>query len=291
MVAIGVGGADAVDVMAGWPFNTRIPRVIGVQLTGRLSGWAAAKDVILKVAGILTVKGGTGAIVEYFGPGVESISATGKATICNMGAEIGATCSLFPYDDRAALYLKATRREQLADLADRYAEHLRADPEVDDEPGAVLRPRHRDRPRRARAAPRRAAHPRPRPPDLRGQGRGGRGGLPARHLVRAGRVVHQLVLRGHRAGRARRPPGQGRGPARADAAAHHARFRAGARDDRARRLPRRPRGHRRDRARERVRAVHRAVEARRHPEGRPQHDRLVVQPQLPGPQRRQRRRR
>jgi aconitate hydratase len=131
MVAIGVGGADAVDVMAGWPFNTRIPRVIGVKLTGRLSGWAAAKDVILKVAGILTVKGGTGAIVEYFGPGVESISATGKATICNMGAEIGATCSLFPYDDRAAQYLKATHREHLADLADRYAEHLRADPDVE----------------------------------------------------------------------------------------------------------------------------------------------------------------
>jgi aconitate hydratase len=135
MVAIGVGGADAVDVMAGWPFNTRIPRVIGVKLTGRLSGWASAKDVILKVAGILTVKGGTGAIVEYFGPGAESISATGKATICNMGAEIGATCSLFPYDDRAAQYLKSTRRAAHADLADTYAEHLRADPEVADGPG------------------------------------------------------------------------------------------------------------------------------------------------------------
>jgi aconitate hydratase len=134
MVAIGVGGADAVDVMAGWPFNTRIPRVIGVKLTGRLSGWASAKDVILKVAGILTVKGGTGAIVEYFGPGVESISATGKATICNMGAEIGATCSLFPYDDRAALYLRATRRAEHAELADAYAEHLRADPEVAETP-------------------------------------------------------------------------------------------------------------------------------------------------------------
>ncbi len=134
MVAIGVGGADAVDVMAGWPFNTRVPRVIGVHLTGRLSGWAAAKDVILKVAGILTVKGGTGAIVEYFGPGVESISATGKATICNMGAEIGATCSVFPYDNRAAMYLKATRREEHAALADSYAEYLRADPEVEGQP-------------------------------------------------------------------------------------------------------------------------------------------------------------
>src|SRR5215218_2872819 len=134
MVAIGVGGADAVDVMAGWPFNTRVPKVIGVHLRGQLSGWAAAKDVILKVAGILTVKGGTGAIVEYFGEGAASISATGKATICNMGAEIGATCSLFPYDARSAAYLKATGREALADLADAHAEHLRVDPEVEAEP-------------------------------------------------------------------------------------------------------------------------------------------------------------
>ena len=133
-VAIGVGGADAVDVMAGWPFNTRVPKLIGVHLTGSLSGWAAAKDVILKVAGILTVKGGTGAIVEYFGPGAASISATGRATICNMGAEIGATCSLFPYDDQTASYLKATRRAQIADLADGIAEHLRGDPEVEADP-------------------------------------------------------------------------------------------------------------------------------------------------------------
>ncbi|MGZ6896478.1 MAG: aconitate hydratase [Acidimicrobiia bacterium] len=134
MVAIGVGGADAVDVMAGWPFNTRVPKLIGVKLTGELSGWAAPKDVILKVAGILTVKGGTGAIVEYFGPGAASISATGKATICNMGAEIGATCSIFHYDAAMARYLKATGREELADLADHYAEHLANDPEVDADP-------------------------------------------------------------------------------------------------------------------------------------------------------------
>ena len=134
MVAIGVGGADAVDVMAGWPFNTRVPQLIGVHLRGSLSGWAAAKDVILKVAGILTVKGGTGAIVEYFGEGAESISATGKATICNMGAEIGATCSLFGYDAQSAAYLKATGREAIADLADTHAEHLRIDPEVLAEP-------------------------------------------------------------------------------------------------------------------------------------------------------------
>src|SRR6266516_2819452 len=134
MVAIGVGGADAVDVMAGWPLNTRAPKVIGVHLKGRLSGWTAPKDVILKVAGILTVKGGTGAIVEYLGPGCESISATGKATICNMGAEIGATCSIFPYDDRSAMYLKATGREEIADLANEYAHYLRVDDEVEQDP-------------------------------------------------------------------------------------------------------------------------------------------------------------
>src|SRR5256714_1405048 len=134
MIAIGVGGADAVDVMAGWPFNMRLPRLIGVHLTGHLSGWTSPKDVILKVAGVLTVKGGTGAIVEYFGPGAESISATGKATITNMGAEIGATCSLFPYDARTRAYLEATGREALADLADAHAEHLRIDPEVLDDP-------------------------------------------------------------------------------------------------------------------------------------------------------------
>src|SRR5512132_2469975 len=134
MVAIGVGGADAVDVMTGFPFNVRFPKVIGVHLTGSLSGWSSPKDVILEVARILTVKGGTGAIVEYFGPGAETISATGKATITNMGAEIGATCSLFPYDLSSARYLKSTGREEIADLADHHAEFLRNDPEVDADP-------------------------------------------------------------------------------------------------------------------------------------------------------------
>jgi aconitate hydratase len=131
MIAVGVGGGDAVDVMSGGPFNLRVPRHIGVRLTGTLSGWTAPKDVILKVAGLLSVKGGTGAIVEYFGPGARSISATGKATICNMGAEIGATCSLFPYDANTAKYLRATGREAIADLADRHAEFLDHDPAVD----------------------------------------------------------------------------------------------------------------------------------------------------------------
>src|SRR3954464_2002428 len=130
MIAIGVGGADAVDVMTGYPFNIRWPRLIGVHLTGELDGWSAAKDVILKVAEVLTVKGGTGAIVEYFGPGAESLSATGKATICNMGAEIGATTSLFAFDDAAARYLQSTGRDAVATRAAAVAEHLRPDPEV-----------------------------------------------------------------------------------------------------------------------------------------------------------------
>src|SRR5438094_1608717 len=138
MVAIGVGGADAVDVMTGGPFGVRWPKLVGVHLKGALSGWTAAKDIILKVAEILTVKGGTGAIVEYFGPGASSISATGKATICNMGAEIGATTSLFTYDDHAAIYLKATGREEMADRAEAVREHLAPDPEVADDPEAVF---------------------------------------------------------------------------------------------------------------------------------------------------------
>lgn len=127
MVAIGVGGADAVDVMAGMPWELKMPKVIGVKLTGKLSGWTSSKDVILKVAGILTVKGGTGAIVEYFGPGAESLSCTGKGTICNMGAEIGATTSTFGYDTSMSRYLRATERAEIADLADTVAEHLTGD--------------------------------------------------------------------------------------------------------------------------------------------------------------------
>ncbi|MDC3399719.1 aconitate hydratase [Schleiferiaceae bacterium] len=130
MVAIGVGGADAVDVMAGMPWELKFPKLIGVKLTGRLNGWTAPKDVILKVAGILTVKGGTGAIVEYFGEGAESMSATGKGTICNMGAEIGATTSTFGYDDSMRRYLAATGRQDVVDAADEVAEHLTGDAEV-----------------------------------------------------------------------------------------------------------------------------------------------------------------
>ena len=130
MIAIGVGGADACDVMAGLAWELKFPKLIGVKLTGKLSGWASAKDVILKVAGILTVKGGTGCIVEYFGEGARSLSATGKGTICNMGAEIGATTSIFGYDDKMASYLRSTGRTEVADLADQVKNHLTGDDEV-----------------------------------------------------------------------------------------------------------------------------------------------------------------
>jgi len=134
MVAIGVGGADAVDVMAGMSWELKFPKLIGIKLTGKLSGWASAKDVILKVAGILTVKGGTGAIVEYFGPGADSLSCTGKGTICNMGAEIGATTSIFGYDSKMKEYLVGTDREKIALMADKIADYLRGDREVYESP-------------------------------------------------------------------------------------------------------------------------------------------------------------
>lgn len=130
MVAVGVGGADAVDVLTGQPWELKMPKLIGVKLTGKLSGWASPKDVILKLAGLLTVKGGTNAIIEYFGEGASSLSATGKATICNMGAEVGATCSIFPYDENDALYLKVTGREEVEAMANAAAGDLRGDDDV-----------------------------------------------------------------------------------------------------------------------------------------------------------------
>ena len=134
MVAIGVGGADAVDVMADMPWELKFPKLIGVKLTGTLNGWTAPKDVILKVAGILTVKGGTGAIIEYFGKGAKSMSCTGKGTICNMGAEVGATTSTFGYDESMERYLRATDRDDIADAANKVKQHLTADPEVYENP-------------------------------------------------------------------------------------------------------------------------------------------------------------
>lgn len=136
MVAVGVGGADAVDVLTGQPWELKMPKLIGVHLTGRLNGWASPKDVILKILGILTVKGGTNAILEYFGEGVATLSATGRATICNMGAELGATCSIFPFDGRAADYLRQTERDDIALMAEKNAAALRADDEVLAQPSA-----------------------------------------------------------------------------------------------------------------------------------------------------------
>lgn len=133
-IAIGVGGADAVDVMAGIPWELKFPKIIGVRLKGSLKGWASPKDIILKLAGVLTVKGGTGYIVEYFGEGTTSLSCTGKATICNMGAEIGATTSIFPYDNKMAEYLKKTERAEIAELANKLAEYLKADVDVEKNP-------------------------------------------------------------------------------------------------------------------------------------------------------------
>src|SRR5690606_6281260 len=130
MVAIGVGGADAVDVMAGMARELKFPKLIGVKLTGKISGWTSAKDIILKVAGILTVKGGTGAIIEYFGDGATGLSCTGKATICNMGAEVGATTSIFGYDKKMAEYLKGTGREEVAKMANKLSDELTGDKEV-----------------------------------------------------------------------------------------------------------------------------------------------------------------
>jgi aconitate hydratase len=134
MIAIGVGGADAVDVMTGMEWELKLPKLIGIKLIGKLNGWTSAKDVILKVAGLLTVNGGTGCIVEYFGEGAKSLSCTGKATICNMGAEIGSTCSVFGYDDSMAKYLTATGRKEIAEMAEKNRKHLTSDPEISAEP-------------------------------------------------------------------------------------------------------------------------------------------------------------
>ena len=160
--AVGVGGADAVEVMAGLPWELLYPKFIGVYLTGEMSGWTAPKDVILRLAGELTVAGGTNAIIEYFGPGTRTISATGKATITNMGAELGATTSIFPYDQRMAKYLAATRRGELAVLASKYVHLLVADEEVEAHPEDYFDRIVRDRPVNARTPHRWPALSRPR---------------------------------------------------------------------------------------------------------------------------------
>ncbi len=207
MIAIGVGGADAVDVMVGMPWELRWPGVIGVKLTGEFNGWTSPKDVILKLAGILTVKGGTGSIVEYFGPGTRSISATGKGTICNMGAELGATTSVFPFDERMAAYLRATDRDDVAALAEEIADCLRADGEVEVEPE-----RYYDRVIEIDLSTLEPHVVGPYSPDLDRPisqlgGRDRRKGLSGRVHRRLGGQLHQLLVRGHEPGSPRRTPG------------------------------------------------------------------------------------
>ena len=281
MVAIGVGGADAVDVMTGFPFNVRWPKVIGVKLTGSLSSWSSPKDVILEVARVLTVEGGTGAIIEYHGPGADSISATGKGTICNMGAEIGATTSLFPYDANMAAYLKATGREAIADAADKVADELRPDDgafydqlieiDLDELKPLINGPHSPDRAHRIGAEVGRAAE---------------ENGWP---LEISSALIGSCTNSSYEditPGRVDRPPGVGEGPDVEGRAADHAGLRADPGDDRARRPARRPRGRRRHRARQRVRSVHRPVVAARQHHRPAEHDRQLVQPQLPEAQRR-----
>ena len=262
MVAIGVGGADAVDVMTGFPFNVRWPKLIGVHLTGALSGWSAPKDVILKVAEILTVKGGTGAIVEYFGPGADSITATGKATICNMGAEIGATTSLFAYDDNMAALPQGHRPRGDRRRRQRGGRATCA-PTPRCEPTRPTSSTRSSRSTSSTLAPliNGPAHPRPRPPGRRGRRRGrAPNGWPLEissalvgsctnssyeDITRAASIARQAV---------------GQGPARPrPSCSITPGLRAGARHHRARRPARRPRGHRRHRARQRLRPVHRPV--------------------------------
>jgi aconitate hydratase len=260
MIAIGVGGADAVDVMTGNPFNVRWPKLIGVHLTGDLNGWTASKDVILKVDEILTVKGGTGAVVEYFGTGADSLSATGKGTICNMGAEIGATTSLFPYDDAIARYLESTGRGGIVEAAAPVAADLRADDHVHAAPGdyfdevievdlSSLRP-HINGPHTPDLAP----------PGVRSRRRGPGRGLADRDQRRAGRGLHELVLRGHHPRREHRPPCRSQRPHRQDQPDGHARQRAGPGHHRTRRAAGRPGGDRGHRARQCLRPLHRPVE-------------------------------
>ena len=288
MIAIGVGGADCGEAMAGLAWEVLDPKLIGVRLTGKLSGWTSAKDVITYLLGLLTVKGGTNKIVEYFGPGAASISATGKGTICNMGAELGATTSVFHFDDRMAAYLRATDRADIATLAEANREHLVADPEVQANPAKyydevveidlselephIVGPHSPDR---ARPISKLAAEVK-----KEGVARPDQGG--------AHRLVHELVVRGHEALRPRRHAGaQGRAQGE-DAVPGHAGLGAHLPDDQARRHHGDVRADRGHRARQCLRALHRPVEALRRRQPGDQHHRLLLQPEFPGPERRQR---
>ena len=256
MVAIGVGGADAVDVMTGFPFNVRWPKVIGVKLTGTLSGWSSPKDVILEVARVLTVEGGTGAIIEYHGPGADSISATGKGTICNMGAEIGATTSLFPYDANMGQYLKATGREAIADAADKVIDDLRPDDgafydqlieiDLDELKPLINGPHSPDRAHRVGTEVGAAAVENDWPLEISSALIGSCTNSSYEDITRAASIARQASAKGLTSKvELLVTPGLGADPG----------------DDRARRAARRPRGGRRHGAGQRLRPVHRAVVA------------------------------
>ena len=269
MVAVGVGGADAVDVLTAQPWELRMPRLIGVRLTGRLSGWAAPKDVILKILGMLTVKGGTNAILEYFGEGVQTLSATGRATICNMGAELGATCSLFPFDDNTGEYLRRTDRQEIATMACGVADELRADEAVTANPERFYdRVIHIDL---SEVEPHLNGHFTPdagcRIPH------GGGGG--------AGGLVHQLVVPRSGPCRLGGPSGSREAHPRAWAAHHQSRVGTDMLHGRARRTARRLQAHRRTHHDQCLRPLHRAVEAAYRRCGAQERHRDLVQPQLP----------
>jgi homoaconitase/3-isopropylmalate dehydratase large subunit len=285
MLAIGVGGVDCGEVMAGLPWEVLHPKLVGVHLTGKLSGWASPKDVITYLCGLLTVKGGTNKIIEYFGAGAESISATGKGTICNMGRSSAPPppCSLrradgdLPRGDRSAdiARLAASNRallvpdpEVLRNPKDFYDELVEIDLSAL-EPH-IVGPTRRTGTGRCRSSP---------PRSRRTAGRPDQG--------RAHRLLHQLVVRGHAARRPRRHAGHQGGAQGADALSDHARLGADLPDDQARRDHGDVREDGRHRARERVRPLHRPVEAVRRRQGRGEHHRLVLQPELPGPERRQ----
>lgn len=280
MIAIGVGGADAVDVMAGMPWELKMPKIIGVRLSGKLSGWASPKDVILKLAGLLTVKGGTNAVIEYFGEGTASLSATGKATICNMGAEVGATTSLFPYDEAMARYLRATGREEVASLAD--PDRLRPDPGCRNgsRRREILRPGDRHRPVGARASYQRAVHARRSAHDLRFRSGRARKGLSPANGSGTDRLVHELFLSGPEPRGQRRPASQSERVEGKSQADYQSRIGAGPPNGRARRVAGRSAGDRRHGDDQCLRAVHRPVGPPCGRQRASELDRHVVQPQL-----------
>ena len=287
MIAVGVGGGDAIDVMVGLPFNLRWPRLTGVRLTGSLSGWASPKDVILKVASVLGTSSATGSIVEYFGPGTTTISATGKATICNMGAELGATTSIFPYDANTGAYLRATFRDEIADAADLLADDLRCDPEVEEDPE-----RYFDRVVEIDLSALRPLVNGPDTPDL-SHAVGELGGWAARNGVPVevsaalvGSCTNSSYEDIARAASVARDAAPAR-TLREGSLLRDPRIRAGPGDHRTRRAPRGPGGDRSHRARERLRTLHRPVGPRRFPAGDTQHDCHQLQPELPDAQRRQ----